>query len=70
LNKDQITHWADVLKEVATGQFLFFGGKNLYLYSKSNDTDWMLLAMSGMLYLTLHAIIHFILSALEDCHDN
>ena len=66
LNKEQIKHWTDVLKEVATGQFLFFGGKNLYLYSKSYDFDWAILGLSGVLYLTLHAIIHLILSVLED----
>lgn len=66
MNKEQIKHWADVLKEIATGQFLFFGGKNLYLYSKSNDFDWVILGLSGVLYLTLHGIIHLILSALED----
>ena len=58
LNKEQIKHWCEVLKEVATGQLLFFGGKNLYLYSKSNDFDWAILGLSGVLYLTLHAIIH------------
>ena len=66
MNKEQIKHWVDVLKDIATGQFLFFGGKNLYLYSKSNDFDWIILGLSGMLYLVFHAIIHLILSALED----
>lgn len=66
MNKEQIKHWADVLKEVATGQFLFFGGKNLYLYSKSNNFDWIILMLSGVLYLFAHGIIHLILSELED----
>ena len=66
LNKEQIKHWADVLKDVATGQFLFFGGKNLYLYSKSYDFDWVILMMSGVIYLVFHGIIHLILSELED----
>lgn len=65
MNKDQIKHWADVLKDVATGQFLFFGGKNLYLYSKSNDFDWAILMLSGVIYLMIHGIIHVILSELE-----
>ncbi len=66
MNKEQIKHWADVLKDVATGQFLFFGGKNLYLYSKSYDFDWVILMMSGVVYLVFHGIIHLILSELED----
>lgn len=66
VNKEQIRHWADVLKDVATGQFLFFGGKNLYLYSKSNDFDWVVLMISGVIYLIFHGIIHLILSELED----
>ena len=66
MNKEQIKHWSDVLKEVATGQFLFFGGKNLYLYSKSNDFDWAVLLLSAMIYLAVHGIIHLILSELED----
>lgn len=66
MNKEQIKHWADMLKDIATGQFLFFGGKNLYLYSKSNDFDWVILMMSGVIYLVFHGIIHLILSELED----
>lgn len=65
MNKEQIKHWADVLKEVATGQFLFLGGKNLYLYSKSNEADWTILMLSGVIYLLVHGIIHLILSELE-----
>lgn len=66
MNKEQIMHWAEVLKDVAIGQFLFFGGKNLYLYSKSNDFDWVILMLSGMIYLVIHGIIHLILSELEE----
>lgn len=66
MNKEQIKHWADVLKDVATGQFLFFGGKHLTLYSKSYDFDWVILMMSGAVHLVFHGIIHLILSELED----
>ncbi len=66
MNKEQIKHWADVLKDLATGQFLFFGGKNIYLYSKSSTFDWVILLASGVIYLVFHAIIHLILSELED----
>lgn len=66
MNKEQIKHWTDVLKDVAIGQFLFSGGKNLYLYSKSNDFDWGILVLSEIIYLVFHGIIHIILSELED----
>ncbi len=66
MNKEQIKHWVDVLKEIATGQFLFFGGKTLYLYSTKVDFDWLLLALSGVLYLAIHVIMHLILDELED----
>ena len=29
MNKEQIKHLTDVLKDVAIGQFMFAGGKNL-----------------------------------------
>lgn len=66
MNKEQIKHVADVLKDVAIGQFMFFGGKNLYLYAKDADYDLVILVLSGMLYLVFHAFIHVILSELED----
>lgn len=66
MNKEQIKHWTDVLKDVATGQFLFFGGKNLYVFSKSNDFDWIILGASGVVYLTIHVIIHLVLSQLGE----
>lgn len=66
LNKDQIKHWTDVLKDTATGQFIFFGGKNLYLYSKTDDFDVAILGVSALIYLIIHVIIHLILSELED----
>lgn len=66
MNKEQIKHWTDVLKDVAIGQFLYAGGKNLYLYSKSDDFDWGILILSGMIYFIFHGIIHIILSELED----
>ncbi|PIV92323.1 MAG: hypothetical protein COZ20_00915 [Gallionellales bacterium CG_4_10_14_3_um_filter_54_96] len=66
MNKEQIKHVAEVLKDVAIGQFMFFGGKNLYLYTKNVDYDVFILVLSGMLYLVVHGIIHVILSELED----
>jgi hypothetical protein len=66
MNKEQIKHLTDVLKDIAIGQFLFFGGKNLYLYTKDVDYDVVILILSGVLYLIVHVIIHLILSALED----
>ena len=66
MNKEQVKHWTDVLKDIAIGQFLFFGGKNLYLYTKDVDYDVVILILSGMLYLVVHVIIHIILSELED----
>lgn len=65
MNKEQIKHLTDVLKDVAIGQLMFAGGKNLYLYSK-NDFDWVVLIIAGVIYFLLHVIIHLILSALED----
>lgn len=66
MNKEQIKHWTDVLKDVATGQFLFFGGKNLYVFAKSNDFDWIILGVSGVVYLAIHVIIHLVLSQLGE----
>uniref|UniRef100_E6QW69 Uncharacterized protein n=1 Tax=mine drainage metagenome TaxID=410659 RepID=E6QW69_9ZZZZ len=66
MNKEQIKHVTDVLKDVAIGQFMFFGGKNLYLYAKNVNYDVVILVLSGMLYLVFHALIHVILSELED----
>lgn len=66
MNKEQIKHLTDVLKDVAIGQFMFAGGKNLYLYSKDQDFDWVILIMSGMIYVIFHVMIHVILSSLED----
>ena len=65
MNKEQIKHWVDVLRDIAIGQFMFAGGKNLYLYTK-NDFDLAVLIIAGVVYLLLHVIIHFILSTLED----
>ncbi len=65
MNKEQIKHLADVLKEVAVGQFVFFGGKNLYLFSKSSEIDLIALMLSGAIYIALHGIIHLMLSELE-----
>lgn len=66
MNKEQIKHWTDVLNDVAIGQFLFFGGKNLYIYSQSNDFEYGVLAASAAIYLVIHAIIHRILSIMEE----
>lgn len=66
MNKEQIKHWADVLKDVAIGQFIFFGGKNLYVNAKTSDYDWCLIILSGMLYFCVHVIIHAILSLIEE----
>jgi ABC-type arginine/histidine transport system permease subunit len=66
MNKEQIKHLTDVLKDVAIGQFMFAGGKNLYLYSKSNDFDLEVLIISGAIYIIIHGIIHLVLSELED----
>ena len=66
MNKEQIKHLTDVIKDVAIGQFMFAGGKNLYLYSTQNDFDGVILVISGVIYLLLHTIIHLILAELED----
>lgn len=66
MNKEQIKHLADVIKEIATAQFIFAGGRNLYLYSKSNEIDMVVLGLSGLLYVIAHVMIHLILSGLED----
>lgn len=66
MNKEQIKHWMEVLKEVAVAQFLFFGGKNLYLYSTFNDFDAVILGFSGGIYLAIHAIVHLVLSEVEE----
>lgn len=64
MNKEQIKHVADVLKDIAIGQFIFFGGKNLYyLQTKDPGYDVTIVILSGMLYLLFHAIIHIILSS-------
>lgn len=65
LNKEQVKHWTDVLKDIATGQFIFFGGKNLYLYSTSSDVDIVVIGLSALIYLIIHAIIHMALSELQ-----
>lgn len=66
LNKEQIKHIADILKEMAIGQFVFFGGKNIYQFTKFDSVDWFLLACSAMIYLALHVIIHIVLSLTEE----
>lgn len=43
----------------------FFGGKNLYLFSKSSEIDLIALMLSGAIYIALHGIIHLMLSELE-----
>lgn len=65
MNKEQIKHGCDVLKELAVAQFVFFGGKNLYLYTKSDDFDAVILGLSALIYVIIHVIIHLILSELE-----
>jgi len=65
MNKEQIKHIADMLKDIAIGQFMFAGGKNLYLYTK-NDFDLDVLIIAGVIFLLFHVIIHLILSSLED----
>ena len=66
MNKEQTKHVADLIKELAVGQFMFFGGKSLYLFAKNVDYDVDLLVVSGLVYFACHAIIHIILSELED----
>lgn len=66
MTNEQIRHWSSVIQEIATGQFLFFGGKNLYLYAKEIDYTWAGLIYSALVYLALHAIINFILADVED----
>ena len=66
MNKEQIKHWCDVLRELATGIFMVAGGKNLYLYSSKQDVDWVILGIAGGIFILFHAIIHLILSVLED----
>jgi len=61
MNKEQVKHLTDVLSHLAVAQFLFFGGKNLYYYSKSYDYDVIVVCLSGLLYLVVHIIIHLIL---------
>lgn len=65
MNKEQIKHWTSVLSDLATAQFLFLGGKNLYLYTKTMEFDPLILAISGLIYLMIHLIIHLILADLE-----
>lgn len=66
MNKEQIKHLMDVMKELATGQFLFFGGKNLYLFTKTNDLDPFMLGLSALLYVIIHVMIHLTLSVMEN----
>ncbi len=66
MNKEQIKHLTDVLKDIAIGQFMFAGGKNLYLYSTAHDFDWEILIISGVIYILFHVIIHLVLSELEN----
>lgn len=66
MNKEQIKHLMDMLKELATGQFIFLGGKNFYLYALSNDIDLFVLGLSALIYMILHVIIHLTLSLTGD----
>lgn len=65
MNKEQIKHWTEVAREIATGQFLFFGGKNFYLYAKEIDFNWGVLMLSALFYFLVHAIINFVLRDVE-----
>lgn len=38
----------------------------LHLHSTLDDVDWVILMISGVIYLILHGRIHLILSELED----
>lgn len=65
-NKDQVKHWADVLGKVASAQFVFLVGKNLFLNALSNGFDWLVLGLSAVIYLLIHVIIHRLLSRLGE----
>jgi predicted membrane protein len=61
MNKEQIRHWSVVLGEIATGQFLFCGGRNIYVHSQLGVLDWPLLILSAVVYFVIHGIIHQVL---------
>lgn len=66
MNKEQIKHIADILKEAAVGQFIFFGGKAALMKPEMTDFDWFVVMCSGLIYMIIHAIIHMVLSLTEE----
>lgn len=66
LNKEQLKHIAEILKEAAIGQFIFFGGKAALMKPELTDFDWLVILCSAMIYLVIHAIIFLVLSFTEE----
>ena len=65
-NKAQIKHLSGVIDAVAKYQFLFFLGKEAYLFSIKNKADLLLLGLSAAIFIGFHVIEHFLLGYLGD----
>lgn len=63
MNKEQIKHLAEMLREIAIAQFVYFCGYNVTI---KGDFDWFMVGFSVVLYGFIHVMIHCILSDLED----
>lgn len=64
--KEQIRHFVAVLEKIATAQFIFLAGKNLYLHTLSDSYDWLVLILSAIIFFLIHGIIHELLIKVGD----